>query len=247
MRRADPRRWTRCSSAAGRPRCSAVTGWPAVLDAVRDAFVLADGAEVTTEANPESTSPEFFARSRTAGYTRVSLGMQSVAPHVLAVLDRVHSPGRALDAAREAPRRRLRPRQPRPHLRHAGGVRRRPAPLGGRRDRRRRRPRVRPTRWWSRTARRWRAGCVAARSRLPTTTCSRSATSCSTRGCRRQASTGTRSPTGAGPAASAGTTSATGTVASGGAPDRERTATSARLVGGTSSTPTLMRSRWPTG
>ena len=39
---------------------------------------------------------------RAAGYTRVSLGMQSVAPHVLATLDRVHSPGRALDAAREA-------------------------------------------------------------------------------------------------------------------------------------------------
>jgi coproporphyrinogen III oxidase-like Fe-S oxidoreductase len=32
----------------------------------------------------------------------VSLGMQSTAPHVLAVLDRTHSPGRALDAAREA-------------------------------------------------------------------------------------------------------------------------------------------------
>jgi coproporphyrinogen III oxidase-like Fe-S oxidoreductase len=69
---------------------------------VRDAFVLADGAEVTTEANPESTSPEFFERIRAAGYTRVSLGMQSVAPTVLRILDRVHSPGRALDAAREA-------------------------------------------------------------------------------------------------------------------------------------------------
>ena len=43
-----------------------------------------------------------FEQLRAAGFTRVSLGMQSVAPHVLAVLDRVHSPGRALDAAREA-------------------------------------------------------------------------------------------------------------------------------------------------
>ncbi|WP_102143873.1 radical SAM family heme chaperone HemW [Mycobacterium hubeiense] len=74
----------------------------AVLDAVREHFGLAPDAEVTTEANPESTSPQLFDELRAAGYTRVSLGMQSVAPHVLAVLDRVHSPGRALAAAGEA-------------------------------------------------------------------------------------------------------------------------------------------------
>jgi oxygen-independent coproporphyrinogen-3 oxidase len=74
----------------------------AVLDAVRDAFGLAPGAEVTTESNPESTSPELFEALLAAGYTRVSLGMQSVVPRVLAVLDRVHSPGRAVAAAREA-------------------------------------------------------------------------------------------------------------------------------------------------
>jgi putative oxygen-independent coproporphyrinogen III oxidase len=74
----------------------------AVLDAVRDTFGLADRAEVTTEANPESTSPELFDALLSAGYTRVSLGMQSAAPGVLAVLDRVHSPGRAVAAAQEA-------------------------------------------------------------------------------------------------------------------------------------------------
>jgi putative oxygen-independent coproporphyrinogen III oxidase len=73
-----------------------------VLDAVRDAFGLAPGAEVTTESNPESTSPEFFAELVAAGFTRVSLGMQSAAPHVLRVLDRRHTPGRAVAAAREA-------------------------------------------------------------------------------------------------------------------------------------------------
>lgn len=73
-----------------------------VLDAVRSTFGLAPGAEVTTEANPESTSPEFFAGLAEAGFTRVSLGMQSVAPHVLRILDRRHSPGRAAAAAREA-------------------------------------------------------------------------------------------------------------------------------------------------
>ena len=73
-----------------------------VLDAVRDNFGLASGAEVTTEANPESTWPEMFAELRSAGYNRVSLGMQSVAPRVLATLDRVHSPGRSVAAAGEA-------------------------------------------------------------------------------------------------------------------------------------------------
>ncbi len=74
----------------------------AVLDAVRETFGLAPGAEVTTESNPESTSPEFFAGIADAGFSRVSLGMQSAAPHVLRVLERRHTPGRAVAAAREA-------------------------------------------------------------------------------------------------------------------------------------------------
>jgi oxygen-independent coproporphyrinogen-3 oxidase len=86
----------------GTPSMLGGGGLGSVLDAIRAYFTLAPNAEVTTEANPESTSPAFFEKLRTAGYTRVSLGMQSVVPHVLAVLDRVHSPGRALDAVREA-------------------------------------------------------------------------------------------------------------------------------------------------
>ncbi len=73
-----------------------------VLGVIRRTVGLAEGAEVTTESNPESTSPEFFGALREAGFTRVSLGMQSVAPHVLAVLDRTHTPGRAVAAAGEA-------------------------------------------------------------------------------------------------------------------------------------------------
>jgi oxygen-independent coproporphyrinogen-3 oxidase len=86
----------------GTPSLLGAPGLAAVLDAVATSFGLAPGAEVTTESNPESTSPEFFAGIRDAGYTRVSLGMQSAAPHVLAVLDRTHTPGRAAAAAREA-------------------------------------------------------------------------------------------------------------------------------------------------
>jgi putative oxygen-independent coproporphyrinogen III oxidase len=86
----------------GTPSVLGTSGLAAVLDAVRDAFGLAESAEVTTECNPESTSPELFAGLRDAGYTRISLGMQSAAGHVLAVLDRTHTPGRPVAAAREA-------------------------------------------------------------------------------------------------------------------------------------------------
>ncbi|WNG80215.1 radical SAM family heme chaperone HemW [Mycobacterium sp. ITM-2016-00316] len=86
----------------GTPTMLGGHGLAAVLAAVRDHFQLAPGAEVTTEANPESSSPELFGTLRAAGYTRISLGMQSAATHVLKVLDRVHSAGRAPAAALEA-------------------------------------------------------------------------------------------------------------------------------------------------
>src|SRR5699024_4252197 len=63
-----------------------------LLKRIDSTFGLAPGAEVTTESNPESTSPEFFARLREGGFTRISLGMQSTAAHVLRVLDRTHTP-----------------------------------------------------------------------------------------------------------------------------------------------------------
>ncbi|ALG85349.1 radical SAM family heme chaperone HemW [Gordonia phthalatica] len=86
----------------GTPSLLGGDGLADLLGAVRHSFTLAPGAEVTTESNPESTSPEFFTTLREAGFTRISLGMQSAATHVLRVLERTHTPGRALDAAREA-------------------------------------------------------------------------------------------------------------------------------------------------
>jgi putative oxygen-independent coproporphyrinogen III oxidase len=73
-----------------------------ILDAVREHVGLAGDAEITTEANPESVDPAALAALREAGFTRVSLGMQSAAPRVLEVLERRHTPGRAVAAAREA-------------------------------------------------------------------------------------------------------------------------------------------------
>ncbi|MGH3713752.1 MAG: radical SAM family heme chaperone HemW, partial [Micromonosporaceae bacterium] len=73
-----------------------------ILAAIDDTFGLAPGAEVTTEANPESVDPASLKTLRRAGFNRISLGMQSAAAHVLAVLERRHTPGRAAAAAREA-------------------------------------------------------------------------------------------------------------------------------------------------
>ncbi len=73
-----------------------------LLARVDEVFGLAADAEVTTEANPESVTPESLAELRAGGFTRVSFGMQSVVPHVLATLDRQHTPGRAAAAVAEA-------------------------------------------------------------------------------------------------------------------------------------------------
>ncbi|MER7418722.1 radical SAM family heme chaperone HemW [Micromonospora peucetia] len=73
-----------------------------ILDGIDRTWGLAPDAEVTTEANPESVTPASLRALRAAGYTRISLGMQSAAPGVLAILDRTHSAGRAVAAAREA-------------------------------------------------------------------------------------------------------------------------------------------------
>jgi oxygen-independent coproporphyrinogen-3 oxidase len=86
----------------GTPTLLAPDALARILDGIDTAFGLESGAEVTTEANPESVTPQSLGALRRAGFTRVSLGMQSVAPHVLAVLDRRHSPGRAGQAAAQA-------------------------------------------------------------------------------------------------------------------------------------------------
>jgi putative oxygen-independent coproporphyrinogen III oxidase len=71
----------------------------AILRAIDAEFGLAPDAEVTTEANPETVDQRSLAGLREAGFTRISFGMQSAVPHVLATLDRVHTPQRAAQAA----------------------------------------------------------------------------------------------------------------------------------------------------
>ncbi|NIZ93739.1 radical SAM family heme chaperone HemW [Kineococcus rubinsiae] len=89
----------------GTPTLLPVTDLVRLLTAVRETFGLLPGAEVTTEANPDSVTPQSLQALRDAGFTRVSFGMQSAVRHVLAVLDRTHDPERvplAVRWAREA-------------------------------------------------------------------------------------------------------------------------------------------------
>jgi putative oxygen-independent coproporphyrinogen III oxidase len=89
----------------GTPTMLAAADLVRMLRGIRDVFGLADDAEVTTEANPDSVTPEGLQALADGGFTRVSLGMQSAVPHVLRVLERTHDPdnvGRAVEAARAA-------------------------------------------------------------------------------------------------------------------------------------------------
>ena len=75
------------------------------VDGIRQRFGLADDVEVTTEANPDSVTPDSLRELADGGFTRISLGMQSAVPHVLRTLDRTHDPagvGRAVRAAQSA-------------------------------------------------------------------------------------------------------------------------------------------------
>jgi putative oxygen-independent coproporphyrinogen III oxidase len=74
----------------------------AILRAIDGEFGLAAGVEVTVEANPETVDERALAALRAGGMTRISLGMQSAVPQVLAALDRAHEPGRPARCARWA-------------------------------------------------------------------------------------------------------------------------------------------------
>ena len=64
----------------------------AILAALSAEFGLAEGVEVTTESNPDSVTMWDLDALRSGGFTRISFGMQSAVPHVLATLDRSHDP-----------------------------------------------------------------------------------------------------------------------------------------------------------
>lgn len=98
----DPRPAATVFVGGGTPTLLPPEDLGAMLAAVREEFGLAADAEVTCEANPESVDPAYLERLRTAGFNRISFGMQSARPHVLSVLDRRHTPGRPEACVAEA-------------------------------------------------------------------------------------------------------------------------------------------------
>lgn len=64
----------------------------AILNAVRDTWGIADNAEITTEANPDTVNADYVKELADGGFNRISFGMQSAVPSVLKTLDRTHTP-----------------------------------------------------------------------------------------------------------------------------------------------------------
>lgn len=76
-----------------------------VISAIKERYTLTGDCEITIEANPDTVSLESLKELRGLGFNRISFGMQSAVPHVLAVLDRTHNPenvAKSVLAAREA-------------------------------------------------------------------------------------------------------------------------------------------------
>jgi putative oxygen-independent coproporphyrinogen III oxidase len=86
----------------GTPTLLAPTAIKETMSLLRERFGFADDIEITTEANPESVTRNSLEQLRESGVNRISFGMQSAVPHVLAVLDRTHSPERLISAVNDA-------------------------------------------------------------------------------------------------------------------------------------------------
>lgn len=76
----------------GTPTVLAAADLVAMVDAIRAIWGLTPDAEITTEANPDTVDEAYIAELADGGFTRISFGMQSAVPHVLATLDRTHTP-----------------------------------------------------------------------------------------------------------------------------------------------------------
>lgn len=76
----------------GTPTVLAVADLVAMVDAIRAIWGLTPDAEITTEANPDTVDEAYIVELADGGFTRISFGMQSAVPHVLATLDRTHTP-----------------------------------------------------------------------------------------------------------------------------------------------------------
>lgn len=74
----------------GTPSLLPLEGMQRLLQALHAAYDVAPDAEISLEANPGTLSAEYLAGLRSAGFNRISLGVQSASPHELLVLEREH-------------------------------------------------------------------------------------------------------------------------------------------------------------
>ena len=245
-RRPRPARSPRSSSAAVRRPCSARATSASVLAAIGAEFGLAPGAEVTTEANPDSVAglgPGRAARGRL--HPDLASGCSRPSTHVLATLDRTHDPLRVPAVVAWAREAGFDAGQPRPDLRHAGGVAGRLGDVARGRAGLRARPRLGVLAHRRGRAPPWPGGSRAASCRCPTRTTSPTSTSSPTSGSRRrglgwyEVSNWARDDASALPAQPP----LLDRRPTGGASARARTPTWAACAGGTSSTPRRTPSR----
>ncbi len=73
-----------------------------IIEACRESLALSPDAEITLEANPESSSEQKLEQFRAAGANRLSFGVQSFHDHELRRLGRLHSCDTARGAIRAA-------------------------------------------------------------------------------------------------------------------------------------------------
>ncbi|MGE5249507.1 MAG: coproporphyrinogen-III oxidase family protein, partial [Bacteroidota bacterium] len=88
----------------GTPSLLAPAQLAGILDALRRAFRIDEGAEISLEANPGTVSPESLQRLRKMGVNRLSLGVQSANSEELRMLERIHDFPEVIEAVRSARR-----------------------------------------------------------------------------------------------------------------------------------------------
>ncbi|MBW3094518.1 coproporphyrinogen III oxidase [Bifidobacterium sp. 64T4] len=76
----------------GTPTILPASDLVAMLDAIRGTWGIAEDAEITTEANPDTVNADYVKELADGGFNRISFGMQSAVPSVLKTLDRTHTP-----------------------------------------------------------------------------------------------------------------------------------------------------------
>jgi len=92
LERFEPRKLKSVFFGGGTPTQLPAADLVASLAALKDSFGIVDGAEITTEANPDNVDFKYLSELAAGGFNRISLGMQSAVPSVLKTLEREHTP-----------------------------------------------------------------------------------------------------------------------------------------------------------